>query len=132
MIEATPRLDRRPERHELDRVEPIGRMLDERQLEVRVGAGVAVPGKVLAAGRDAFACSVSMMHRAEPRDILGRLGQRAVADDRVLRVGVDVEHGRVVERDADRLQLGRQRPREPLAPAARRRCGRASSSAATR
>ena len=33
--------------------EPIGRMLDQRQLEVRVGAGVAVPGKVLAAGGDA-------------------------------------------------------------------------------
>ena len=29
-------------------------------------------------------------------------------------IGVDVEHRRVVERDADRPQLARQRPREPL------------------
>ena len=51
---------------------------------------------------------------AEPRDVLGLLRQRAIADDRVLRVGVDVEHRRVVERDADGLQLGGQRAREPL------------------
>ena len=31
-------VDRRLERHELDRAQPIGRMLDERQLEMRIGA----------------------------------------------------------------------------------------------
>ena len=34
--------------------QPLGRMLDERQLEMRIGAGVAVPGKMLAARRDAL------------------------------------------------------------------------------
>ena len=57
-----PGLDGRPERHELDLAQPIGRMLDERQLEVRIGAGVAVPGKVLAAGGDALA-----LQRADDR-----------------------------------------------------------------
>ncbi len=47
-------LDRRPERHELDLAQPLGRMLDERQLEVGIGAGVAMPGKVLAARGDAL------------------------------------------------------------------------------
>jgi hypothetical protein len=52
--------------------------------------------------------------RAEPRHVLGVLRERAIADHRVLRIGVDVEDRRVVEGDADRLQLGGQRAREPL------------------
>ena len=55
MIDGHAGGDRRLERHELDRLEPIGRMVEQRQLEVRVGARVAVPGKVLAAGGDAGA-----------------------------------------------------------------------------
>ena len=47
-------LDGGLERHELDRAQPIGRMLDERQLEVRIGARVAVPREVLAARGDAL------------------------------------------------------------------------------
>ena len=47
-------LDGGLERHELDLAQPIGRVLDERQLEMRIGARVAVPGKVLAAGGDAL------------------------------------------------------------------------------
>ena len=52
---ATPCGDRRPERHELDRPQPIGRQVDDRQLLVRVDAGVAVPREVLAAGGQPFA-----------------------------------------------------------------------------
>ena len=47
-------LDRGPERHQLHGLEAIGRMLDERQLVMRVDARVAVPGKVLAAGGNAL------------------------------------------------------------------------------
>ena len=47
-------LDRRPERRELDFAQPVGRMLDERQLQVGIGAGVAMSGKVLAAGGHAL------------------------------------------------------------------------------
>ncbi len=53
----------------------------------------------------------------------GPIGQGAIADDRIGRVGVDVEHGRVVEVDADRPQFSRQRGGEPLGQRARRRCG---------
>ena len=60
------------------------------------------PGKVLAARGDAFALQAADDGGAEPRDVVGLLGERAIADDRVLRIGVDVEHRRVVERDADR------------------------------
>ena len=59
-------------------------------------------------------CSVRMIADAEPRDVLGAVGQRAIADHRVLRVGVHVEHRRVVQRDADGVELGRQRPGETL------------------
>ena len=48
------RRDGRPERDELHGSEAVGRVLDERQLEVRVGAGIAVPGEVLAAGGNAL------------------------------------------------------------------------------
>ena len=47
-------LDGGPERHELDLAQPLGRMLDERQLQVGIGAGVAMTGKVLAARGDAL------------------------------------------------------------------------------
>ena len=70
------------------------------------------PGKCLPQAATPAACSASMMH-APSRDDVGRgLGQRAIADHRVLRVGVDVEHRREVERDADGAQLGGQRPGE--------------------
>ena len=92
--------------------QPIGRMLDERQLEMRIGARVAMPGKVLAARGDARRPAASRMIAApKPRHVLGALRQRAVADDRVLRVRVDVEHRRVVERDADRLAAPPPAPR---------------------
>ena len=53
--------------------QPIGRMLDERQLEMRVGARVAMPGKVLAAGGDAFLLQRADDRAPEPRHVLGLL-----------------------------------------------------------
>ena len=67
------------------------------------------PGKCLPQAAMPSACSVRMIADAEPGDVLRAFGQRAIADDRVLRIGVDVEHRRVVERDADGLQLRRER-----------------------
>ena len=46
-------------RLELHRAQTVGRMLDQRQLDVRIGAGVAVPGKVLAARRHALGSAAS-------------------------------------------------------------------------
>jgi hypothetical protein len=69
---------------------------------------------VLAARGDPFPLERADDGGAEARDVLGALGQRAIADHRVLRVGVHVEDRRVVERDADRVQFGRERLGEPL------------------
>ena len=49
----TPRLGGRGERHQLDLAQPSLVGVDARQLEVRIGGGVAVPGKVLAAAAHA-------------------------------------------------------------------------------
>ena len=91
-----------------------GGVFDERQLEVRVGAGVAVPGEMLAARGKAGALKRADDHTSEPRDILGAFGERAIADDRVLRVRVDVEDRRIVEGDADGEELVGQRLGKPL------------------
>ena len=69
--------------------------------------------KVLAAGRDAVSLQALDDRRSEPRHRLRILGQRAIADDRILRIGVNVEDRRVVQRDADRTQLGGEGLSEP-------------------
>ena len=46
-----------------------------------------------------------------------RSASDAIADDGVLRVGEHVEDRRVVERDADGVELGGQRPRRSAPPA---------------
>ena len=123
MMNATLRLDGRLERRELDGAQSIRRMLDDRKLEMGIGRGVAVPGKMFAAGRHARALQLFDDHAAELRHDFGLLAERAVADDRIFRVRVDVEHRRVVERDADGRQLRRKRLRQISAPARDRRCG---------
>ena len=107
-------LDRGAERHELHRFDAIGPVLDERQLVVRVGARVAMAGKMLAARRDPRPLQRRDDPSAEPGDVVGPLGEGAIADDGILRVGEDVEDGRVVERDPDRLELGGEGAREAL------------------
>ena len=98
-------LDGGSERQELDLAQPFRRVLDERQLEMRVGARVAVSGKMLAARGDALGLQRPDDGGPEPRDIGRLFAQRAIANHGILRVRVHVEDGRVVERDADRFQL---------------------------
>ena len=97
--------DRRAERLEFDGTQPIGRMLDERQFEMRVGAGIAMTGKVLAARREPCALQRADDHPPELRHIFGLFGEGAVADHWILRIGVDVEHRCVIEADAHGQQL---------------------------
>ena len=86
-----------------------------------------MPGEVLAAREH-----VRLLQALEERDGVAHHGARiaaegAVADDRVLRVRVDVEHRREVEVEADRGELGRRRraaarrtrPRSPSSPSTR-------------
>ena len=67
---------------------------------------------MLAARRDALALQRFHDRAAEPGDVLRAFGQRAIADRGIGLVGQDVEHGREVERDPDRPQLGGERARE--------------------
>src|SRR4029079_7137634 len=100
--------DRGAKRHELNRSQAIGRVLDERQLEMRVGTGITVAGEMLAARGDALGLERSDDRRAKAGYIVGFFRERPVADDRIRRVGEDVEDRRVIERDADRAELRRQ------------------------
>ena len=112
MMNATSRLDGRLEGDELDGAQSIRRMLDDRKLDMRIGGGVAVAGKMFSARRHARALQLFDDHAAELCHDLGLLAERAIADDRILRIRVDVEHRRVVERDADGRQLRGQRLRK--------------------
>src|SRR5690606_34363042 len=64
-----------------------------------------VAGEVLAAGQDAGGGEAAREGEAAPDHVVGIAAERAVADDRVGLVGVDVEHRREVDVDAERRQL---------------------------
>ena len=135
----------RPEGHQLDALEPLAVVLDARQLEVAVDAGVAVPREVLRAGGDAFALQAEREGDRVARDLVGIAREAAIADHRVRRVRVDIGDGGEVEIDAQVGELAAeragQRPRvsagEPRSPSrrigghsvqgARRRCTRPPS-----
>jgi hypothetical protein len=55
-------------------------MLDERQLEMRVGAGIAVPGEVLSARRQALGLQRPMMVAAKASHFVGPFGEGAIAN----------------------------------------------------
>jgi hypothetical protein len=78
-------------------------VLDERQLDMRVGRRVAVTRKMLAARRDARFLQRSNDGAAQPGHVSGFFGEGPIANDRVLRVRVNVEYRCEIERDADRL-----------------------------
>ncbi len=54
-----------------------------------------------------------MMAAPRRADTLGIFGQRTITDDRVLGIGVNVEHRSVVERDPDGSEFRRQGRRKP-------------------
>ncbi len=105
--------NRLPERDGLDAADAIGRMLDERKLEMGVNRRVPMPRKVLSACGDAVILQAANNGGAQLPHHRGIVGERAIANDRVLRVGVNVQDGRVVERDADGLEFGGERRGEP-------------------
>ena len=89
------------ERRQLDALEPLARMLDDRQAEMRVDVGVAVPGKMLERGDHAGRLQAADVGRRERADLRRILAERARVDDRVARVVVDVDDRREVDVDAD-------------------------------
>ena len=74
---------------------------DDRQLPVRVGRGVAVPGEVLRTGRYALALGAGDERGDVPRDELGIGAEAAHADDGIQGVGVRVGDRGEVQVDAD-------------------------------
>ena len=99
------RLDGRTERSQLDFLQARRLVLDHRQFQVGIEAGVAVTGKVLPAGGHALRFQRTDEDRAQTRDLARILRQRTVADDRVGGIGVHVEHRREVQRDTDAPQF---------------------------
>ena len=79
----------------------LDRVRDGREGEVGVGTRRAVSGEVLGTRRDARPLQAGDERRAVAGDDVGRGAERADADDGVLGVGVDVDHGRQGHVDAD-------------------------------
>ena len=99
------RLEGGAERHELELLELGQALVDARQTGVGVRRRVAMAGEVLGAAADALALD-SLEHRAaQLAHELGPVGERAQADDGVVRVVVDVHHRGKVDVDAKGAQL---------------------------
>ena len=105
------RLDRGTKRQQLDLPQTIRLVLDDRQLPMGIAARVPMSGKVLPAGRHAFRLENIDEDGAQTSRLRRVLRQRPITDDRVVGVGVHVEHRGVVQRDADAAQLARARAR---------------------
>ncbi len=101
-------IDSRPERDKLHRLQTVRWMLDERQLEMRVGGRVAMAREVFAARGNPCRLQSLDQDPAKPCDILSPVAQGAIANNRVRRVGQDVEHRCVIEIDTDGDQLSRE------------------------
>ncbi len=69
---------------------------------------------MLAARGHAFPLQRPDDHGAEAGHFARSFSQRAIANHRILRVGVDVEHRSVIERDSGGGELARQRAPEPF------------------
>ena len=87
------RLDRRAEGDELHLTQALDRMLDERQLVMRVGTGVAVAGEMLPARRHSRVLQRANDRATQRRDEPRFFRERTIANHRILRVRVHVEHG---------------------------------------
>ena len=83
--------------------------------------GVAVAGEVLAAREHARLVEAAREGERAARHGLGLGAERAIADDRVRRVRVHVEHRREVDVEAERAQLVAERAADLRGELARRR-----------
>ena len=69
--------------------------------------------EMLPARGNSLTLQLSHDDRAQAGDLLGGFGKRAIANDRVARVRMNIEDGSVIERNANRAQLTRHRLRKP-------------------
>ena len=95
----------------------------DRQSDVRVDVGVAVPGKVLRRRELAAVLRAANEERRESRDALRILAERSRVDDRVRRIVVHVDDRREVDVNADRSPLLRDRATDVVRVRVARRRG---------
>ena len=100
-----PRTARRPKRRDLEPREALGSMPDGGKLEVTVGLGIAMPWEVLRACQHP-----RLLKPTNERDPMGhhRAGiasECAIADDWIVRIGIDIHHRREIHVEANRTQL---------------------------
>ena len=126
MTHATPRVDRGREGQQLALAQDVGGAVDDRQVEVRVAVGVAVPGEVLGAGRDPGGLQALDPGRGVPGDQVGVGAEAADADDRVVGRGVHVD-----DRARGRGHADARRGRRRSVAAAARVSSRSSSRPST-
>jgi hypothetical protein len=93
------------EGHELDSAQAIVAVGHGRQLEMRIGSGIAVPWVVLATAEHLGVVEPAPERQGVIGDHFRSAAERPVADDRVARVGVHVEHRSEVPADTERGQL---------------------------
>ena len=76
-----------------------------RQSGVRIGLGVAMTGEMLADSQNASVLQTTCVTRCREADKLWVVAECACADDGILGVGVDIEHGSKVHLDAQLAAL---------------------------
>ncbi len=97
--------DAAPERRQFHRVETLARMRNDRQAEMRIDVGIAVPGKMLQRREHAGVLEAARKTR-DHRAGLGRIfAERSNVDHRIARVVVDVGDRRKVDVHAERARF---------------------------
>ena len=102
------------ERDQLDFPEAFLVVREAGERQVGVLRSVAVTRKVLRATRHAGPLQSLRKRHAEPRDPPGIAGERTVADDRVVRIGIHVEHRREIDVDSRGRKLAGDHLAHPL------------------
>ena len=105
---AYARIKRRGERSEVEATKLAKRTTHRGQGVVAVGFCVAVAGKVLDAGHDSGLLHSANLGLCEQGDTVRITSQRALSNDGVARIGVDVDHRRKVDVHAQHAGFGGQ------------------------
>ena len=111
-------IKRRGKRSQVEATELTKRTPHRGQGVVAVGFGIAVAGEVLDAGHDSGLLHSANLCLGEQGDAVRIAPQRALANDGVARIGVDVDDGRKIDVDAEHARFSG----EGAAVAAREPC----------
>ena len=87
------------------RLQSLARGFDHRQLFVGIGIRIAMTRKVFPAGHDFVVLQPRRRRQSQLADHVGRRPERAVADNRIVRIAVHIEHRRHIHVHAHCPQL---------------------------